>query len=695
MEAASDNDMSSIKDMLKSGVSINAQNWDNSTALTTACLFGHESLVKFLLKSGASIDMFDKTGATALHFAAQGGHAKIIEILIEHGAIVDTQTHSLATPLFLAASSGHISAINELLKHEADPNLVRRDGVSPLLAAVDQSLLAVAEILLKGGANPNIANSEGVSPLISAIDAQNVEMVRLLLEYSPNIDQTTSAGLSPLVLAAASGNFPIAQMLINNGAMINDPSLALQEDGSLPSTRAVTALMYGASGGFEDIVNLLLSKGAWVHPRHEFGGSALLEGCGSGNLTVVKSILDAGASISERDDQNVSCLLSASAQGSLDLVRWLLDTYGSSDINTVSSNGATSLMYAANANHSEVVDMLIKASADVNIVLHAHPDYLAQVRAEQKIKSGDEEEEDRHIEGLTALHSAAESGCLSCVKSLVESGAIIDVWDEEMRTPLTLALEQNAREVAFYLLEHGADPNQPFYANRGEEVRNLLSDAVSLKNVEWSLMLIEKGAEVEGPKIVDEEGNSPLIIAAFHNLKDVVEALLKRGSDIYKVNDQGVTPCLTASSEGHLEILQLLVEWVRQNSSDPNTLISLLNAGDNDGTTALMAAAVRGHLSVVQFLLSQGANVNTQNHDGHTALMFATNGKSQIERVISKYGSYLSDSVSKSSNHEDTNGQANSVASIAPFQRAVEKQDEVLKLLLSYGADENIQVLCD
>lgn len=49
-----------------------------------------------------------------------------------------------------------------------------------------------------------------------------------------------------------------------------------------------------------------------------------------------------------------------------------------------------------------------------------------------------------------------------------------------------------------------------------------------------------------------------------------------------------------------------------------------------DGTTALMAASVRGHKVVVDALLRHGANVDQQNLDGHTALMFAYNGRNQV-----------------------------------------------------------------
>lgn len=46
-----------------------------------------------------------------------------------------------------------------------------------------------------------------------------------------------------------------------------------------------------------------------------------------------------------------------------------------------------------------------------------------------------------------------------------------------------------------------------------------------------------------------------------------------------------------------------------------------------------MAASVRGHKDVVDALLRHGANVDQQNFDGHTALMFAYNGRNQVTNI--------------------------------------------------------------
>ena len=90
-----------------------------------------------------------------------------------------------------------------------------------------------------------------------------------------------------------------------------------------------------------------------------------------------------------------------------------------------------------------------------------------------------------------------------------------------------------------------------------------------------------------------------------------------------------------------------------------------------------MAASVRGHKEVVQLLLENKALVNAQNVDGHTALMFAYNGKNQIETLIDKYSEYIKD-------ENDT--------STKTMTTALQSHKDVVALLLKYGADSNLKV---
>lgn len=58
--------------------------------------------------------------------------------------------------------------------------------------------------------------------------------------------------------------------------------------------------------------------------------------------------------------------------------------------------------------------------------------------------------------GATALHFAAQEGCLDAVTSLLAKGATINARDDERRTPLKRAEQWHQDAAAQFLREHGA-----------------------------------------------------------------------------------------------------------------------------------------------------------------------------------------------------------------------------------------------
>lgn len=139
------------------------------------------------------------------------------------------------------------------------------------------------------------------------------------------------------------------------------------------------------------------------------------------------------------------------------VVRILLDK--GLDLNQIAHSGGTAVMFAAGGGHNETCRLLIEKGADLNVVVKATPEYIEQVA--KAIAEGKEDVEP-HKDGVTALLVAAQGGHLGAVKMLVEAGAEVDVVDDEDFTPLLSAIKGNYGEVAAYLVEHGANPNDVF-----------------------------------------------------------------------------------------------------------------------------------------------------------------------------------------------------------------------------------------
>ncbi len=80
-------------------------------------------------------------------------------------------------------------------------------------------------------------------------------------------------------------------------------------------------------------------------------------------------------------------------------------------------------------------------------------EWLAQVSSEPRAQ---------HLSygGFTPLLYATREGCLSCVQSLVEGGAKLNVPDPEGVTPLIVAITNAHFDTAKYLIEKGRDGEQ-------------------------------------------------------------------------------------------------------------------------------------------------------------------------------------------------------------------------------------------
>lgn len=121
----------------------------------------------------------------------------------------------------------------------------------------------------------------------------------------------------------------------------------------------------------------------------------------------------------------------------------------------------------------------------------------------------------------------------------------------------------------------------------------------------------------------------------------------------------------------------------------------IVNHVDTDGTSVLMAAAAAGNVKVLGELLDRGAEVNTRNVDGHTALMFAYNGKSQEETLLQNYKQYVLEQVASVSGDEsigDVSSAERQDGIVQLIEEAVRSHEALIALLLERGADPTLQV---
>lgn len=165
-----------------------------------------------------------------------------------------------------------------------------------------------------------------------------------------------------------------------------------------------------------------------------------------------------------------------------------------------------------------------------------------------------------------------------------------------------IAIKQDNPQVIRALLNRGFDPDTA--DPQGLPGLYLALRDGSLKAAQALIDWPKTKVEVRTP--ADE---SPLMMASLKGHVEIARQLIARDAD---VNKPGWTPLHYAATNGHLAIMELLLEQH-----------AFIDAESPNGTTPLMMAAHYGTPAAVKLLLEAGADATMKNQLGLSAIDFA------------------------------------------------------------------------
>ncbi|CAM9726657.1 unnamed protein product [Chrysoparadoxa australica] len=129
----------------------------------------------------------------------------------------------------------------------------------------------------------------------------------------------------------------------------------------------------------------------------------------------------------------------------------------------------------------------------------------------------------------------------------------------------------------------------------------------------------------------DEEGSTPLHVAALAECSKIPRVLISQGADVNAVNSKGSTPLHWAATIGNREMVQMLLH----EGAD-------VNAKDQDGRTALHGACAHSFAKISALLVNSGSDVAAKAQDGSTPLHLAAGqGSKDIAAMLVKHGAPL------------------------------------------------------
>jgi len=312
--------------------------------------------VELLIKAGASINAQTRKGPTPNFVPPCKGTGCGSEgVGINRGGLPDrgrrAEVKGGMTPLLYAARDGHVESARLLVAAGADLELGDGNAIRPLLMAALNGQIEVARLLVERGANVNADDFWGRTPLWAAVEYRNLDMnnneqdsptdngvdrapflplIRLLIDKGADVNARTRelppprrwlyslndvswvdfTGQTPFLRAALSGDTTTMKLLVERGADPNLPTLA----GTTPLMAAagvnwVVAQTYTESlQARYDAVALCLELGADVNAANSMGLTALLGAVNRGSNDIIELLVKRGARVDVKDKEGRTAL---------------------------------------------------------------------------------------------------------------------------------------------------------------------------------------------------------------------------------------------------------------------------------------------------------------------------------------------------------------------------------------------------
>lgn len=346
-----------------------------------------------------------------------------------------------------------------------------------------------------------------------------------------------------------------------------------------------TYLHWAASKANEQIIDLLIDKGADIYALDEHGNTPLSYAIGSGmnSTSIIDRFVSAGYDLTKRNKQGATLLLSAIA-GDKDLK--LTDYFISKGLalSDTDASGANAFDYAVRSGNIPQLERLVSRG----------------IRPTEQTLI------------MAARGSRRSSNSIEVYRYLIEGHKLdVSVVDGQGNNLIHLiASRPGQTEIMRYLIGLGVNPAMP---NREGDTPLLL--ASSGRDMECIKFLLTHSRVDER----NHKGETALYKAIGRSSLEVVNTLLEAGADVHTTDLRGyslVAPLVHGYREQEASLFADKLALLTTRGVD-------VSAPLVDGTTLYHHAVAHQSLRMLELVSRSGANINAISHEGMTALHHA------------------------------------------------------------------------
>lgn len=442
-----------------------------------------------------------------------------------------------------------------------------------------------------------------------------------------NFNQRNVHGQTALCLAVENRQLETVKVLLTHGRVdVNEFNVKavyqLHHDDFSPIICYASALQAAAVQGSKAIIQTLVDHGARVGLVAGYYGCALQAACVTGHGAAVDYLLtECNADTNSQGGYHGNALQAAAAAGQLNIVERLL---AAGACETASGGHYGSAFMAATIKGSkEIIECLLAHTTD--------PKFLANMKSERY---------------GTPLQRAADMDRVDIVDLLIANDADINAVGGGGRegeagratSALAVAAWSGHNKIVSILCSLGAEAdmsytNGQFHIIHQAAVCNMLDlvnycmDAGCDPNM---------GASKGGPRYYDLQGDlTPLSFASAEGHVEVVQLLIQRGARICFPTSR-ITCLHLAASGGHCQVIDELIKRHRERHIDnPQDTLDFINRriGGESSTALLEAITVTSH-DAVSLLLANGADFTAMDDGVGPLHLAARQGKARIVEIL-------------------------------------------------------------